>query len=86
MVFYRVELPYKEKTVLKGPCIAPYVEIYIMHGDMHKQEKYFVRVMAFALRIFLKTKQFICLLNQHKRHMHAGPAFGWGEWGPCPGR
>jgi len=39
LAFLRVELPYKEMTVVKGPCTAPYVEINKMQGDMHKQEK-----------------------------------------------
>jgi len=39
LAFLTVELPYKEKTVVKGPCIAPYVEINKVQGDMHKQEK-----------------------------------------------
>jgi len=39
LAFLRVELPYKEKTVLKGPCITPYVKINKVQGDMHKQEK-----------------------------------------------
>jgi len=35
----QLQLPYNEKTVLKGHCIAPYVEINKVQGDMHKQEK-----------------------------------------------
>jgi hypothetical protein len=38
LAFPRVALPYKEETVLKGHCIAPYVEINKVQGDMHKQE------------------------------------------------
>jgi hypothetical protein len=53
MAFFRVELPYKEKSVLKGHCIALYVETYMMQGNMHKQEKYFVREMAFAVSLSL---------------------------------
>jgi len=39
LAFLRVELPYKEKIVLKGHCISPYGEINKVQGDMHKQEK-----------------------------------------------
>jgi len=38
LAFLRVELSYKEKTVLQCHCIAPYVEINKVQGDMHKQE------------------------------------------------
>jgi hypothetical protein len=46
---FTVQFPYTEGTVLKDLHIAPYVEMNMVKGDMHKQEKYLVKMTSFAL-------------------------------------